>query len=208
LHNFFNDLRHLDDSLLSLDNNDWLLNDSVDNHILDFNVILDLFGRNHVYLLDNLLDNLFDFNNFRNSNDFLNNLFDIVWHLNNLFNDLLNMHNLFLNNFYFSVFSVDVVDNLFNSDWFFNLNDFLNESFDVFDFWYLSDHLNDSFNDSWDFNDLLDDLLNLHDLLGNSWDDNWNFNRNWDLFLDLSNLLDLDDLFNSLFNCDDLGNLN
>jgi len=208
LNNLLNNLRYFNNSFLSLDNNYWLFNNSVNDNILDLDVILNLFSSNYIYLFNNLLDYFLNLDNFWNTNYFLYYFLNKVWYFLNDLDYFLNMNNLLFNNLNLSVLGVNMIDNFTNSNWFLNFNNFFNESVDIFNFWYLSNNLDNSFKNSWNLDNFLNNLLDLNDFLSNSWDNNWNLNRYWNLFLDLSNFFNFNYLFNSLFNGNNLRNFN
>lgn len=200
-------MRDFHDSLLSLDNDDWLLDYPVNDHMLDFDVILNLFGSYDLNLLDYLFTDPLDFNDFRYTNDFFHDLLNIIRNFNDLFYNLLDMDNLFPNDFDLSILDGYVINNLTDCNWLLDLNNLFDVLLHDFNFRNFFNHFNDSLNNGWHLDHFFNNLFDLNDLLNDSLNDNGNFNRHWDLFLNLSDLLDLNDLLYYLFNSYDLGDL-
>lgn len=175
----FDKLGNFDDLLDNLFNIDWnlddLFNDSLHWHnlldhlddLLDFrhNVVNWGLDLDDFSVDDDSVDDLFDFDDSRNFDLVLNNLFLVGGYLNNLFGDGGNL-NKFFN---------DVINNLDDFHW--NVND----SFDFNEFGYFDNFLDVSFN--WD------DLRNLNDSLDDSFDDLFNFNDLGDNSEDLEDII-------------------
>lgn len=207
LNNFFNNLRNFNDSLLSLDDDNWLLNNSIDNDVPNFDMVLNLFSSHNLHLFDNFLNNLFYLDDFGDSDNLFNDLLNNDWYFNYLFNNLLDRNDLFFEGLNFSDFSGDVIDDFSNWNSFFHLNDFLNEFFNKLYLWNLSDDFDNLFHHSWYFNSFLNDSFNLDDLLLGSWDDDGDFNRHWNILFNFSNLLNFNDLLNNFLDWHNLRNL-
>lgn len=158
LNYFFDHLRYLHNSLFSLNNDHRSLYNSIDNHMSHFNMVFYLFSSHNLNLLYDFLHYLFNFHYLWNTNYLLNYLLHNDWNFNYLFNYLFNSNNLLFNNLHFSVFGLDVVDDL--SDWncLFNFNISVNILFNYLNFRHFSDNFNYSFNDGRNFNSFFDYL--------------------------------------------------
>lgn len=224
LDNFLNNLFNFDDLCLFDIAGDWLLDDFywVDqfllilndldrlfNNSLDFNWnlnnqcawFLDLY---QFFTLDNLRNDLFYNEFFRNfilkSDNLLNRSINDFFFLNNLFNWNNSFDNLL--NWFFNL-NVDIF-NFLNFNWLFNFNNFLNNHLNFLDrffFNYLFDndlnnlrYFHNLFNDSWNNNNLFDNLLNFNDF--------GNFNKLFDNFFNSD--LHLFDSFNCSWNLNNL----
>lgn len=208
LNYFFNNLRNLYNSFLSLNNDNWFLYNSINDYMFNFNVIFNLFGSDHITFFNNLFTNLLDLDNFRDTNDFLTYFLDNIWYLNYFLYYLFYMYDLLSNDLDLFVLNVNMINNLFDNNWFLDFNNLLNDSINILYFRNLSDQLNYSFNDSWNFDNFFNYLLYLNNLFNNSLNNNGNFDWNWNLFLHLSNLFYFNYLFYNFFNCNDLRNFN
>jgi len=208
LNNFLNNLWNLNNFLDSLNNRNWFLYDSINNLISHFNVIFNFLGISVLYLRNNLLDNLFNFNNLWNLNDFFNKFLDNYWNLDYLFYNLwFGVYNNFFDNRNLSNLYLDVIDNLLNFNNFFDFNYFFDNFLNSYYFRDLFNDFNDSFNDLWNFNDSLNDLFNGDDFLNNICNNYWHFERNVNCFLYLFDFLNFNDFFGDLINSDNLRNL-
>lgn len=176
--------------------------------MFNFNVIFNLFGSDHITFFNNLFTNLLDLDNFRDTNDFLTYFLDNIWYLNYFLYYLFYMYDLLSNDLDLFVLNVNMINNLFDNNWFLDFNNLLNDSINILYFRNLSDQLNYSFNDSWNFDNFFNYLLYLNNLFNNSLNNNGNFDWNWNLFLHLSNLFYFNYLFYNFFNCNDLRNFN
>ena len=212
-----------------------MLDDSFNwDDLLDVNRnLLDDFTNDDVSLSNNLVDFLdddfllddFDFNELRNLDNLLNNLFYVDWNLNNLLNNCFNSHNLFDYLDYLLDFRHDVVNwgldlNYFSVDNdsindLFDFNDSRNFDFVLNDFFFVGGYLNDFFSDGRNLDEFFDYVIDYLDDLDWNVNDSFNFNVfgyfndllnvsfDWD---DLRNLNDpLNDSLDDLFNFNDLG---
>lgn len=155
---------------------------------------------------NNFLDDLFNFNNSRDLHHFLDNFVNIDSHLFNSFNSFWHLNNLF--NHYFNW----VIDININNDWFLNFNDFgnLDNFVNIFNNlnypWYLYFFNNYLSNNFWYSDNSLLDHRNLNSAVNNFFDLSNNFNGviNYSLNLFKSVLID-NFLFNN-FNFFDFNN--
>lgn len=207
LYNFLNDLWNLNDFLDSLNNWNWFFYNSINNLISHFNVIFDFLGISVLYLRDNLLNNLFNFNNLWNLNDFFNKFLDNYRYLDYLFYNLrFGGDNNFFNNRNLSNLYLDVIDDLLNFNNLFDFNYFFDYFFNSYYFRDLFNDLNDSFNDLWNFNDSLNNLFYRDDFLNNICYNNWHFERNVNCSLNFFDFLNFNNFFGDLINSDNLRN--
>lgn len=73
---------------------DWnnFLNDSINNIVLNFDMIDNLSGISVLNLRNNFFHNFFDLNDLRHLDNLFNDFFLVSWHLNNFFNDSFNFN--------------------------------------------------------------------------------------------------------------------
>jgi hypothetical protein len=102
LNNLLNNLRNFNNSLFSLNNHNWLLDDSINWYISNFNMVFNLFSCDNFSFFFDSSNVFLNFNDLWDSNNLLDDFFNNNWHLDNLFDDLLNCNDLFSNNFNFS----------------------------------------------------------------------------------------------------------
>ena len=208
LNDFFNNLWNLHNSLLSLDDGNWLLDNFLNDLVLHLNI------RNHLLfdLILHSIDYLFDYflhlYYLRHLNNFLYNSFDESRNLHNPFHNSFHGNNLFHFDSHFPNFRNHVIDlplNLNNSVF---LDNLFNHSIHFNDFGNLSNEFNMPLSDTWDLHYFLYDLFNRNNLLHNVVNYFGNLNWNINNLLDLPNLFDFDDLLNYFFNWHNLRNFN
>lgn len=155
------------------------------NVLVDFdNLRNDFFDLDNLWYVDSLLDNLFNFVNFRNFSNSIDDFFNDLPDLLNLLDHSFNRHNFFSEFFNFNNSVLDVRNNfldLFDSF----LNNYIVNVF--FNFNNL-----DLFLFNW--NDFFADLINLFDLSVNDFDGHHFLNDsiNWDLNFDGDNDVSID----------------
>lgn len=74
-------MRNFDNTFFSLNDHHWLFDDSVDNNMLDLDVVFNLFSSDNFSFLDNFLNDSLNFHDLRNSDDLFNNFFNNNWNL-------------------------------------------------------------------------------------------------------------------------------
>lgn len=89
LNNSFNNLWYFNNFLYSLNNWNWLFDNSINNLISNLDKILDLFSYSVFDLRNNLFNDLFYFDNLWNLNDLLDDFFNDDWNLDYFFDNLL-----------------------------------------------------------------------------------------------------------------------
>lgn len=191
---YLNNLRHLNHLLNDFVNRNsnffdsfncsWYFNDFLNNH-LDWVVLSDevvdwLFNFDDFVDLNNFVDVSNNFNNLRNFSSFNNNLSGDFWNSNDLF--LNNRHfNSSVNDFLDLFDNGDrVVDNFFNFFYSIFVNDSFFDNSNLFNGWYFDLNLNYLFNGFGNFNNLLDGLN----------DRDWFFYNNLDDFRNIDNMVD------------------
>ena len=205
--NFLDNLRYLHNSFLSLDNDNRFFNNSVDNLISYFDMVFNFLSCYHIYFFDNFLNNLFDLDDFGYLHDFFHNFFDIDRHFNNFLYNFFNSDYLLFVNLDLFDFSLDVVDDLLNSDRSIDFNNLLNNLLDSLKLGNLLNDFNDSVLDGGNFHWFLDDSLDMNNLVLDRIDNDWYLNRNWNLFLNFPNFLNFDYFFHNFFDSYNLRNL-
>jgi hypothetical protein len=204
LHYLLYDLRHLHYPFFPLDNDDRLLNDSIDDDVAHFNVVFDLFGSHDLDFLDDFLNYLFDLHDLGHADDLFHYLFNEYGNLNYFLYNLFNSHDFLFDDLDFSVFCLDVVDDFPNGNGFFNFHVSVDVLFDYLYFGHFSDDFHYPFNDGGNFDCLFDDLEYLHDFLDDCGDDDGDFDGDGYVLLDLSDFFHFHYLLNNSFHCDDL----
>ncbi len=206
--NLLNHLRNFNNSFVDLIDNNWSLVDNFDNVCYFLNVIdnfpcslnFNFFNNDFLLFGEDVI--FVDFHNL------FYNLLNDCWHFKNLFDDFFNNDYFFLDHFNFSVLNDRHVDNFLNNSWNLNMYDFLNNNFDSDYFWNFDDSFYDLFNDSWNFNWLLDFSFNNNNFV--MIDIDVFIDLDWDVndFLDFNNLSLLNDSFDNLLDWHDLRNFN
>lgn len=204
LNDLLNDLRHFNDPFLSLDDDHRFLYDPIDNHMSDFNMVLNLFGGHDLNFFHDLLHNSFHFYDLRHSDDLLYDLLNKHRHLDQLLHNLFNMHDFLLDDFDLTDLNGHVIDNLADWNHLLHLHDLLDILLYYLDLGDFFDDLDDAVYDGWHFHCLLDDPFNMNDLLMDSRDDERDLNRDWNILFYFSDLLHLNYLLYDLLNHDDL----
>lgn len=204
LHDLLDDLRYLYDPLLSLDDDHWFLDDPIDDHMSDLNMILYLFSGHDLHFLHDLLHYPLHLDDLWHSDDLLNDLLNKHWNLHQPLNDLLHMDDLFFDDLNLTDLDGYVVDHLANRDHLLHLDDLLDVFLYYLDLWDFFDDLDDAVYNGWHLDCLLDDPLNVDDLLVDGWNDHRHLDRHWDVLLHLSDLLNFNDLLDDLLDHYDL----
>ncbi len=201
LDNLLYDLWNLDNFLYSLDDWNWLLDNSINNLMFCFNVILNYLYNLWVFYWDSNLNDSLYFNNLRYLNNLLDNLLDDNWNLDYFFNNLgLLINKDFLNNWYFSYLYLNIVLNFFNFDYLFYLNNFFYNLLYCNNLWHLFDDFNYSFNNLRNLNYSLDNFLNWNNLFNNICYNNWHLEWNVNNFFNLFDLFNFNDLLSDFVN--------
>lgn len=204
LNDLLNNLWDFNNSLYILDNWNRLLYNSLDDLMLNFNMVQNFSGIPVLDNRDQFFNYLFYFNYLRDLNDSFDNLFHNNWYLNNLLNNLFHGHNLFLDNLDLFILFLYVVDNSFHLDNSLNFNNLLFNSLNFNNFWDFFLYLYESFNNGWYFDNSLYSISQGNDLIDSPVINYGLFKWNINNFFDFSNLFDLNDLLNYFVNSDDL----
>lgn len=206
LDNLLDSLWYFDNLLNSLDDWYWFFNNNLNNFRDIHDLVDSFFGtsplNNLNWLLDYTIERLDDLNNLLNY--FL--LYNL--NLNNLSNNSLNCDYLLSNDLHLLDLRNSMVDNFFNNHWFFDLNNFLFDDFDLDNFGNLDNPLNDLFNDSGHFYNFFSVLRYLNNFLNDVVDDSNNLNWDMNDFLNLLNLNNLNWFFHNSFDWYNLRDLN
>lgn len=173
-HHFLYYLWYFHDPFDSLDDRNWLFNDSVNYFISNFNMVIDLLSCNHLFLWNYHFDYLFYFNHLWYLNNslynFLNDDRDLLDNLNNS----LGGYDFLDNDFKGFNFGFNVIDNFLDFHDLFNLNLSFDNSFHNFYFWNLSYHLNYSLYNVWYLDNSLNYSFDRNYFFNNVWNNCWN----------------------------------
>jgi hypothetical protein len=205
-HNLLHDLWNLHDSFLNLNNRDWLVNDSVDDYVSNFNMIFNFFCISILDLWHNDFFYPLDFDNLGNLYYFFHYFFHNNLNFNNSVDYFFSRDNLLSSFLYLFYFIRNVIDNLLYRNNTINFHYFLNEFLDLNNPWDLFCYFDNSLNNSWDFDNSINDFLDLNNFFDDIIDYDWNFYWNWYFFLNFSNFFNLDNLFSDNFDSDNLRN--
>ncbi len=205
-HNLLDNLRNFNYPLFSLDNYNWLFDNSINDNVSNFNVIFNLFSGNNIDFFHYLLNNFLNFHNLWNSNNLLDYFFNINWNFYNFFDYLFDRNYFFLVDNYFFNLGLNVINHFPNSYRFLNFNDLLDNSVNSMHFGHFSNHFDYSVLHSGYFNRLFNNLFDSNHLLLTRVNNNRNFYWHWDSLFNLNNLLDFNNFFNDFLNRHDLRN--
>ena len=205
-HYLLNNLGNLNHSFNSLDDWDWPFNDSINNLISYFDMIIYLLGSNNFLLGYDFFYNFLDFDNLGNLynsvNYFFHNHRDLSNNLNHSFcwDDFLNK------NFHLLDSSLNMIHNSFDFNNSFNLDWPLFYSFNYLYLRNFPNYLHNPLNDLRNFHNLFHYSFNwnhfFHDVRNNC----GNFQRHIDDLLYLSNSFDFNNFLDNFFNWDNLRN--
>ena len=200
------DLGNFNNPLFSLNNHNWLFNNSIHDDVSNFNMVFNLFSCNHVDFLYYLLNNFLNFHNLWNSYNLLDDFLYVNWNLDYFLDYFFNWYYLLLvdnNLFYLSFYMVDHLPHHYRL---LNFNYFFNNSINSMHFGHFSNHFDNSILDSRYFDCFLNNFFNSYHLLLASINDNWNFDWYWNSLFNLDDFLDFNYFLNNFFNNHDLRN--
>ena len=112
----------------------WFFNDSLNNIMLNFNMILNLSGVNVLNHRNTFFDNFLHFNYFRYLNNFLHDLLHNHRNLNNFLYDFFSRDNFFMNYFDFMDLFLNMIDYSLDFKHSVNLNNLLLNTFHLMNF--------------------------------------------------------------------------
>ena len=203
--NFFDHFLYL---LSCLDNRNYLLDNTINNLVLSFNVILH-FPSTPVFNLRNyLFDNLLNFNNFRNLNHSLYNLFNVNRHFDHFFHNFFHRHNFLNYHLHLLDLSLNVINHFLDLNRHFNLHNFLFNHLNLHHFRNHLFKLNQFFHNRRDLNNSLNLVFIGNQLFSFSLYDHRFFNGNMHYFLHLFNLFNFYNLLHNFLDSDYFWNFN
>lgn len=207
LHYLLNKLRHFHNSLDCLDNGHWLLYNSFDDFVLDFDMIEHLSGIPVLDNRDQFLYYFLNFDYFRHFDDLLNDFLHNDRDLNNFLYYFLNGHHLLLHDFHLLVLFLNVIHYSLYLHYFLHLHDLLFEFFNLHDFRYFFFHFDELLHNCWHFDYPFNDVFKGHYFLNCAIVDYRLLQRYVYYSINLFDFLDFDNLFNDSVNSHDLWDL-
>jgi hypothetical protein len=207
-HHLLDYLWYFDHSLDYLDDGDRFLDDAVDYLVAHFDVVVDLFGCDHLDLRYNFFDYFLYFNYF----GYFNYLFDNLFNDNgDLFDDLYKFFggdDLLDDDLHWLDFGLYVVDDPLELHYLLHFHLFLLYAVNYLQFRDLFDDLYDLLHNLGDLYNFLDDALNGHKFLNGVGDDGGDFQGDVNDFFDLFDSFDFYNSFDHFLNGDYLWDLN
>ena len=199
--NFFNNLGHLNDPLYCLDDGHRFLYDSLNDVMLNFNVIFDFSGIDILNYWHTFFYYFFDFDDLWDFNYFFNNLLDDYRDLYNFLNNFLSWNNFFVDDFDFMNLFFNMIHYPLYFDNFINFNNLLLEALHLMDFRNLFNHLDYLLYDNWHLHHLFNSISKGDNLINSSVDYHWLLQWDINFFLNLFDFFNFNNFFNYSINC-------
>lgn len=207
LHYFLNKLRHFHNSFNSLNDGHWLLHNSFDYFVLDFNMVENFSGISILHNRDQFLHYFFNFDYFGHFDDPLNDFLNYDRDLNNFLYYFLDWYDLFLDDLHLLILFLNMIHDSLNLHYFFHFDNLLFEFLYLHDFGHFSFHFDKLLHNCWHLYNPFNDVFKRYYFLDHTIIDDRLLQRHVYYSINLFYFFDFDNLFNNPIDCDYLRNL-